>query len=113
MSQGYQARHLKDVTPVPCPCGQSFRIFTRHDNGVANVHVTEIRDSRRHYHRLCTEFYYILEGSGVMEVGEDRIELTPGLLVRIDPLTRHRGSGDFKALIVGVPPFRDEDEYFD
>ncbi len=110
---GYQVRHVTDVAPVACPCGQSFRVFTWRDGGPANVHVTEIRDSRRHYHRDCTEYYYILEGSGMLEVADAQIPLSPGLLVRIDPLTRHRGRGDFKALIVGVPPFREEDEYFD
>lgn len=110
---GYEARHVRDVAPVPCPCGQSFRVFTWRDSSPANIHVTEIRDSRRHYHRDCTEFYYILDGSGVLEVADAEIPLSPGLLVRIDPLTRHRGRGDFKALIVGVPPFREEDEYFD
>ena len=31
MSQGYLVRHLADVEPTPCPCGQSTRIFTRAD----------------------------------------------------------------------------------
>jgi len=112
MPTGYLARHLADVEPVPCPCGQSWRIFTRSDGPVANIHVTSIEDSRRHYHKHCTEFYYILEGEGTLEVGDDTLELSPGLLVRIDAGTPHRGHGRFKSLIVGVPAWDPEDEWF-
>ncbi|MFW6107131.1 MAG: cupin domain-containing protein [bacterium] len=112
MPQGYQARHLDEVEPTPCPCGTSWRILTRADGSPANVHVTAIQDSRRHYHKHTTEFYYILEGGGTLEVGGDALDLRPGLLVRIDPRTPHRGHGDFKALIVGVPAWDPEDEWF-
>jgi mannose-6-phosphate isomerase-like protein (cupin superfamily) len=112
MAKGYAARHLAETEPVPCPCGQSWRIFTRQDSPVANVHVTSIQDSRRHYHQNCTEFYYILEGEGILEVGGDALKLSPGLLVRIDPGTPHRGHGDFKALILGVPAWDPADEFF-
>jgi mannose-6-phosphate isomerase-like protein (cupin superfamily) len=112
MGRGYLARHLSEVAPVPCPCGQSWRIFTRSDGPVANIHVTSIQDSRRHYHKNCTEFYYVLEGEGTLEVGDDQLALTPGLLVRIDANTPHRGHGNFKSLIVGVPAWDPEDEWF-
>ena len=113
MAKGYLARHLADVAPVPCPCGESRRIVTRADGPLANIHVTSIRDSRRHHHKHTTEFYYILEGQGVLEVGDDRLPLTPGLLVRIDPGTPHRGHGDFTTLVIGVPAWDPADEWFD
>ena len=84
-TKGYQVRHLRDATVVPCPCGTSRRIFTREDTPVANLHVTEITDSRRHYHKKATEYYYILEGSGKMELNDDVIDLAPGLAVHIAP----------------------------
>lgn len=109
--KGYEARHLAGVKPVPCLCGESYRIFTIKDGPMTNIHVTHIMDSRKHYHKKCTEFYYILEGHGVLEVGDDKIQLSPGLLVRIDPLTPHRGYGDFKTLIIGLPACESDDEY--
>ena len=57
-----------------------------------------------------TEFYYILEGEGVLEVGEDEVRLSPGLLVRIDKGTPHKGRGDFRTLVMGVPAWDPEDE---
>ena len=112
MKAGYIVRHIEDVEPIPCPCGSSTRILTRQDTEVANVHVTHIRDSARHYHLQCTELYYILEGTGQMELDGDVVELTPGTVVLIPPGMAHRGRGDFKALIVGVPAWDHTDEFF-
>ena len=46
-------------------------------------------------------------------MGDDTLELTPGLLVRIDPGTPHRGHGDFKTLVIGIPAWDPADEHFD
>lgn len=110
MEKGYVVRHVSEVEAVPCPCGTSIRLFTEQDNSTANVHVTHILDSKKHYHNECTEFYYILEGKGKLEVGEDTVELEPGTCVMIEPGTPHRGWGDFRTLIVGVPPQKKDDE---
>jgi len=112
MDKGYLVRRLADVEAVPCPCGESWRIFTRADGPVANIHVTHIRDSKVHFHKHCTEFYYILEGEGVLELAGDEVPLSPGTLVRIDPGTPHRGRGDFKTLVMGVPAWDPADEHF-
>ena len=111
-TDGYIVRHADEVEPVPCPCGSSTRIITRADTPVANLHVTHIKDSTRHYHKGCTEYYYIIEGRGHMELGDDRVELTPGTTIVIEPETPHRGYGDFRALIVGVPAWEHTDEFF-
>ncbi|MBW1697669.1 MAG: cupin domain-containing protein [Deltaproteobacteria bacterium] len=110
--KGYLVRRQSEVQPVPCPCGSSVRIIQRQDTPVANLHVTHIQDSRKHYHKHCTEYYYILEGSGYMEVGNDEVELQPGTTIVIDKGTPHRGYGDFKALIVGIPAMVHDDEFF-
>jgi hypothetical protein len=111
-TKGYQVRHLRDATVVPCPCGTSHRIFTREDTPVANLHVTEITDSRKHYHKRATEYYYILEGSGKMELNDDVIDLEPELAVHIAPGTAHRVYGNIKALIVVIPAAEHGDEFF-
>lgn len=108
---GYLARHLSEVNPTPCPCGSSWRIITRDDCADAGFHVTHITDSKRHYHKRTTEIYHILEGSGVLEVGDDRVELRPGLTVLIEKGTPHRGFGDFKTIVVPIPAFDPSDEF--
>jgi len=120
----YLRRHVDDVEPVDCPCGRSTRIITSADTPAANLHVTEIaEDARLHYHTECMEMYHVLEGCGKLEVGNDVLELRPGDTVVIPPGTRHRAEGrpgpdgllkqPLKVLIVGVPAFDPEDEYFD
>ena len=111
-TSGYQVRHLRDATVVPCPCGTSRRVFTREDTPVANLHVTEITDSQKHYHKRATEYYYVLEGSGKMELNDDVIDLEPGLAIIIEPGTAHRAYGEIKALIVVIPAAEHGDEYF-
>src|SRR4051812_14120624 len=82
---GYLVRPIKDAPTVPCPCGQSTRAITRADTAACNFHITFIQDSVRHYHRHCTEVYYILEGHGKMELNGDMIDVEPGLVILIEP----------------------------
>ncbi|MDI6829620.1 MAG: mannose-6-phosphate isomerase, partial [Armatimonadota bacterium] len=59
----YIYRTLEEAPTIQCLCGDSTRIITREDTPVANIHVTHITDSKKHYHKEVTEFYYILEGT--------------------------------------------------
>lgn len=102
-------RYIEDVEPVPCPCGSSTGIITRADTELASLHVTEIKDSERHYHKETTEYYYILKGTGKMELGEEVVYLRPGTTMYIAPGVPHRGYGDFKTIVVSIPAFREDD----
>jgi len=114
-SLGYLIRRREDAPTVPCPCGQSTRFLTRADTSVCNFHITSINDSAKHYHRDCTEVYYILEGRGKMELNDDAIDVGPGMVVYIEPYTRHRlvSAEGVRTVVLGVPALRPEDEYFD
>src|SRR5262249_12445640 len=114
-AKGYLVRRLSEAPTVPCPCGQSTRPLTRADTPLCNLHVTHITDSVKHYHRECTEVYYILEGRGKMELNGDVIEVEPGTVVVIEPYTPHRlwSPEGVRTIVFGVPALRPEDEYFD
>ena len=113
MNKNFIVRDRDQIKPIRCPCGSSIRLITKQDTSQANVHVTHITDSQKHYHRNCTEIYYILEGKGKMELSEGNIvDLKPGIVVMIKPGTPHRGYGDFRALIVGIPALQEDDEFF-
>lgn len=114
-TSGYLVRHVREAPTVPCPCGQSTRPLTRADTAVCNFHITFITDSVRHYHKECTEVYYILEGTGRMELNGDVVEVEPGTVVYIEPGTRHRlwSEGGVRTVVFGVPALRPEDEFFD
>lgn len=108
----YIYRTEDSAVRVECPCGTSTRIITRADTPVANIHVTHITDSRKHYHKEVTEFYYVIEGKGRMELGDDTVELRPGVTILIPPLLAHRAFGNVRCLIVGVPAWHHDDEFF-
>lgn len=114
-SPGYLVRPIAEAPTVPCPCGQSTRALTRADTPVCNFHITFIQDSVRHYHRHCTEVYYILEGRGKMELGDETIDVEPGLVIYIEPGTRHRlmSPGGVRTIVFGVPALDPADEHFD
>ena len=112
---GYLVRTLADAPSVPCPCGVSTRVLTGADGAPLSLHVTSIRDSARHYHRETTEVYYILEGSGKIELNGDWIDVEPGTVVWIEAGTRHRVVSDagLKTIVVALPAFNPADEWFD
>lgn len=114
-SPGYLVRHRAQAPTVPCPCGSSTRLLTRADGPLANFHITTIHDAARHYHRLCTEIYYILEGTGRLDLNEETVRVEPGTLVVIEPLTRHRlvadGPTGVVTMVLGLPALDPDDEY--
>jgi mannose-6-phosphate isomerase-like protein (cupin superfamily) len=114
-ARGFSVRRAADAPTVPCPCGQSTRIVTAADGLGCSFHVTEIRDSVRHYHRKSTEVYYVLTGTGHMELDRETVAVEPGTVVTIEPGTRHRlvSPGGVRTIVVAVPPFDADDEYFD
>jgi len=78
--------------------------------------VTEISaDAKLHYHKQLTETYYILDcdADAQMQLDDDRISLAPGMCVLIRPGVRHRAIGRMKVLILVLPKFDPEDEWFD
>src|SRR5262245_26666952 len=113
--RGYLVRRIEDAPTVACSCGQSTRPLTAADGVACNLHVTFITDSVKHYHRACSEVYYILEGSGKMELNDDVIDVKPGTVVYIKPGTRHRlySAAGVRTIVVGVPAFCPDDEFYD
>jgi mannose-6-phosphate isomerase-like protein (cupin superfamily) len=112
---GYLIRKLADAPSVPCPCGVSTRILTSADGAPCSLHVTSIRDSVRHYHRETTEVYYILEGTGKIELNGEWHDVDPGTVIWIEAGTRHRVVSDagLKTIVFGLPAFNPADEWFD
>ena len=113
--RGYLVRRLDEAPTVPCPCGQSTRPLTAADGGACSLHVTTITDSVRHFHRACTEVYYILQGRGKMELNDDVIDVGSGTVVYIEAGTRHRlwSAEGVRTIVFGVPAYQADDEFFD
>ena len=112
MKDTYVLKRLADVKPVACPCGSARRILTGDDNDCISVHRVKIsQEAKKHYHKRLTETYVILSGSGEMELGKDRVPVSPGDVIMIPPLTRHVAHGNFEIINIVCPPFDPEDEF--
>lgn len=108
----YIYRTIESVQGTECPCGEAFRIVGAPDGVPASFHLVKIKqDSQRHYHKRMTEIYYCLEGSGAIELDDERLALNPGVLVVIKPGTHHRALGQLTIINVVIPPFDPGDEY--
>ena len=112
MKKSFLVKDANQIKPITCSCGLSIRPITIQDTSVASLHITHIKNSRKHFHKNCTEFYYIIEGKGRIELGDKEVELSPGITLMINKRVPHRGYGNFKAVIFSVPAIKQDDEYF-
>ncbi len=114
MTQRFQICRPAELPATNCPCGETRRAFVAESDGVASLHVVEIStDARDHYHKRMTEMYYILEGTGEMELDGERHPVRAGDAILIKPGCRHRAIGRLRVLNVPVPAFDPADEFFD
>ena len=105
-------RQPREEKVVECPCGDSHRFFTGEDGGALGLHVTSICGAEPHYHREMTEMYYVVEGSGQIELDGELHDVRPGTVILIPPEVVHRGIGDFKVVIVYDQPELHEDDTY-
>ncbi len=105
-----------DLEGTPCPCGVARRAFTESADFPGTIHRTQIsQDARLHYHKRLTEIYYFLEcdSQAQMELDHEIIPVQPGACLLIPPGVRHRALGNMTVLIVCLPKFDPQDEWFD
>jgi mannose-6-phosphate isomerase-like protein (cupin superfamily) len=72
--------------------------------------------TQRHYHAEAEEIYYVVEGTGEMELDGERRRVTPGDAVLIPPGARHQiraDEGGLRFLCCCAPAYRHEDTFFD
>lgn len=109
---GFLVRKMDEIEEERGTCGFRRRIVTIKDGKEASVSFLRLDNAKKHYHKISTEFYYFLEGKGGMELGEKRVEVKPGTLVKIKPGTAHKSLGKMKALIMAVPSLDPDDVYY-
>ena len=108
----FAIRRLDDTEKEKSSCGYRQRLFSAGDDTPAYCHIVRINGSKAHYHKRATEFYYILEGSGTMTIDGEAFELTPGTMVKIDPLAVHSSVGDHLVMVIGIPDIAGDDIFF-
>ncbi len=110
----YSLVQVNELPSLDCACGKTQRAFLDDPDRTASLHVVDISTAARtHYHRKMTEIYYVLEGSGHMELDGDLHPVAPGAAILIKPGCRHRAIGRMKIVNIPVPAFDPDDEWFD
>ena len=71
----------------------------------------------RHYHRASEEIYFVLKGSGSLEVDGETRTVRPGDAVLIPPGAWHTlentGTSELRILCYCSPPYSHEDTFFE
>ena len=95
----YLIRSLDTTPEERGVCGWRKTLVTHDDTPVANVSHLRIDNSRKHYHREMTEFYYVLSGGGTITLDGEVCEITAGEIVVIKPGVWHTSHGVMDVLI--------------
>lgn len=71
-------------------------------------------ETERHYHKVSEELYYLLAGSGLMEIDGTTREVVPGDAILIPPGAWHqiRATEPLQFLCCCAPPYAHDDTYF-
>ena len=85
------------------------------NQSLAEARVPTGCSTQRHYHMESEEFYYVLSGSGRMEIDGEVEIVSPGDAVLIPAGAWHQISadGELVFLCCCAPPYRHEDTYFE
>jgi len=101
---GSTIRSILDLTNAPVK-----------NQSLAEATVPAGGSTQRHYHRISEEFYFILEGSGTMEIDGEEREIANGDAILIPPGAWHTITAreSLRFLCCCAPPYRHEDTYFE
>jgi mannose-6-phosphate isomerase-like protein (cupin superfamily) len=116
-----EIRSLQEQAPFTTKDGSTIRSLLDLSNApVRNQSLAEATlpaggSTQRHWHGESEEFYFLLEGRGVMEIDGVAREVGPGDAILIPPKAWHQitATEPLRLLCCCAPPYRHEDTYFD
>lgn len=106
-------RQQDESTAEKSACGYRYRLLSEGDKDVAAwAHAVDIDGAKPHYHKICTELYYVLDGEGTVTLDDEEVAVRPGTLLHIPPGVVHGAVGKMRVLVIGIPDIDDSDVYF-
>lgn len=112
-------RNIDRVTAFTTKDGSEIRELLAHRNScIRNQSLAEARlpagaTTTPHYHPRTEEIYYILAGTGRMQVGDETCEVGPGDAIAIPPGAQHQicntGGLTLRFLCCCAPAYEHED----
>ena len=112
--KGILVRHEGDAPREKSDCGWRDRLISREDADLkpaAWAHAVDIDGAKPHFHKVATELYYVLRGSGTVTLDGVEHPVFPGSMVHIPAGVVHSAAGKMRVLVVGIPQISDAD-YF-
>ena len=112
--------NLAEQTPFVTKDGSEIRSILDRTNApvdkqsLAEATVQVGSTTQRHYHKLSEEFYFIMEGTGRMEIDGDAREVGPGDAILIPAGAWHAITARerLRFLCCCAPPYSHVDTYF-
>jgi mannose-6-phosphate isomerase-like protein (cupin superfamily) len=114
-------QNLTRQTPFTTKDGSTIRSILDRTNApvqkqsLAEASIPAGGAAQRHYHKVAEEIYFILEGSGTMEIDGRIRQVSPGDGVLIPPGAWHtiRAEETLRFLRCCAPPYSHEDTFFE
>ena len=111
---------LADQKPFTTKDGSTIRSILDRTNApvekqsLAEAQVPAGTSTQRHYHRIAEEFYFILAGTGAMEIDGATRTVGPGDAILIPPGAWHTIAAreTLRFLCCCAPPYAHDDTYF-
>lgn len=116
-----EIRALSEQVPFTTKDGSTIRSILDSANApvekqsLAEATIPVGGETERHWHKYSEEFYFILEGSGTMEIDGETREVGVGDAVLIPAGAWHqiKAAEALRFLCCCAPPYRHEDTYFE
>ena len=111
-----QISSLAAVQPFTTKDGSTIRELHHTEvQSLAEASLANGQSTRRHYHARSEEIYFVLEGTGELEVDGIVRRVATGDAALIPPGARHTiaASAALRFLCCCSPPYADEDTFFD
>lgn len=122
MCRVMEIRSLALATPFVTTDGSTIRSLLDLSNApVANQSLAEAtiapgESTIRHHHRVSEEIYYLVSGTGEMEIDGERVPVAVGDAILIPPGAWHQitatGDEPLRLLCACAPPWTAEDTHF-
>ena len=121
LARAMEVRQLSEQEPFTTKDGSTIRSILDRANApvqqqsLAEATIPAGKATERHYHRVSEEFYFLLEGEGLMELDGEVREVVPGDAILIPAGCWHQISAtkDLRFLCCCAPPYSHDDTYFD
>jgi mannose-6-phosphate isomerase-like protein (cupin superfamily) len=117
-----EIRARADAVPFTTADGSTIRslldlsVAPVRNQSLAEAELAPGTATERHFHRASEELYYLLEGSGTIEIDGETRAVGPGDAILIPPGAWHqiRAGGDvpLRFLCCCAPPYSHEDTFF-